>query len=88
MDHMQEHVQLTLDAQRNRIMRQSLVLTIGTFAFAAGTFITSLFGMNLPNPWESMPGGFEGWSALSMVTVTLVFTSIYSWVRFIRKIRL
>jgi len=51
-------VKAILDANRNSLMLLDLKFTIGTLAFAAGTFIAALYGMNLKNFIEESDLGF------------------------------
>ncbi|KAJ1918207.1 magnesium ion transporter [Mycoemilia scoparia] len=51
-------VNIILDAQRNSLLLLEIKLTIFTLSLSAGTFITSIFGMNLLNTYEGNPYGF------------------------------
>jgi magnesium transporter len=43
----EEHISMTLDAVRNRLLYINTLLTIASLCVATGSFIGSIFGMNL-----------------------------------------
>lgn len=45
IDVSEEYFRLTLDSQRNKIMKMNLLLTLGTFSTACGGVVTGVFGM-------------------------------------------
>ena len=44
----EEFVRMSLDGRRNALIRTELGLTIGTLSVSCGSFVASVFGMNLP----------------------------------------
>jgi magnesium transporter len=48
----QEQISMTLDAMRNKLLYINTLLSLASFCVATGSFIGSLFGMNLHNPFE------------------------------------
>ncbi|KAL3793332.1 hypothetical protein HJC23_003842 [Cyclotella cryptica] len=48
----QEQISMTLDAMRNKLLYINTLLSLASLCVATGSFIGSLFGMNLHNPFE------------------------------------
>ena len=48
----QEQISMTLDAMRNRLLYINTLLSLASLVVAIGSFIGSIFGMNLHNPFE------------------------------------
>ncbi|PVU93711.1 hypothetical protein BB559_003192 [Furculomyces boomerangus] len=64
-------VNIILDSQRNSLMLLEIRLTVLAVALGVGTFITSLFGMNLFSGFEEHPVAFY---SITLVTITLALT--------------
>jgi magnesium transporter len=60
-------VQIILDKQRNNLIMFDLKANLMTVAMTSGTFISSLFGMNLVSSIEKVPGIFYGVAGLSIL---------------------
>jgi magnesium transporter len=73
------YLKIRYDGQRNKIMRQTLLLSMATFSVGAGTAVSSVFGMNLLSGFEHHPQLFwavAGGVALSSGSVfALLFAS-------------
>jgi len=52
------YIQIHFDSQRNRLMRMSLVVSLGAVSTAATATGASLFGMNLTSGFEAHPLAF------------------------------
>lgn len=48
----QEQISMTLDAMRNKLLYINTLLSLAALCVAIGSFIGSIFGMNLHNPYE------------------------------------
>ena len=48
----QEQISMTLDAMRNKLLYINTLLSLASLVVAVGSFIGSIFGMNLHNPYE------------------------------------
>ncbi len=55
----QDMVAITLDANRNRMIRMNLNLTIGGISLAFATTVAGFFGMNIQHGFEHAEGAFE-----------------------------
>ena len=51
----QEQINMTLDALRNRLLFINTLLSLASFCVTIGSFIGSLFGMNITNPLQDQP---------------------------------
>ncbi|PVU94786.1 hypothetical protein BB561_002252 [Smittium simulii] len=65
-------VNIILDSQRNSLMMLDIRLAVLTVALAVGTFISSLFGMNLISGFEEHPLAFYITSAIALTLVCSV----------------
>ena len=63
----QDMVALTMDANRNRMIRMNLNLTIGGISLAFATTVAGFFGMNITSGYETMPYAFNGIVAGSLL---------------------
>jgi len=63
----QDMVALTMDANRNRMIRMNLNLTIGGISLAFATTVAGFFGMNITSGYETMPHAFNGIVAGSLL---------------------
>lgn len=63
----QDMVALTMDANRNRMIRMNLNLTIGGISLAFATTVAGFFGMNITSGFETMPYAFNGIVAGSLL---------------------
>lgn len=72
------YLKIRYDGQRNKIMRQTLVLSIGTFSMGTGTAVSSLFGMNLLSGLETHPHAFAAVASALCATSVGVFSLMYS----------
>jgi magnesium transporter len=52
----QEQISMTLDAQRNKLLYINTLLSLASLVVAIGSFIGSIFGMNVHNPYEDDSG--------------------------------
>jgi len=77
IDVTQEHVKISLDTQRNQIMRMNLVLTLGTFSTGCAGLISGAFGMNLTNYFEYAPYAFFIATGSMGVSMTAIFSAAY-----------
>ncbi|QNP97969.1 Mitochondrial inner membrane magnesium transporter LPE10 [Yarrowia lipolytica] len=69
----EEIVNIILDANRNALMHLDLKFQIGALGLAGGTFIASLYGMNLKNFIEESYWGFLGVTGVaSLLTVWII----------------
>lgn len=69
----EEIVNIILDANRNQLMHLDLKFQIGALGLAGGTFIASLYGMNLKNFIEESYWGFTGVTGIaSMLTLWII----------------
>ena len=50
----QEQISMTLDAMRNKLLYINTVVSLGSFVVGSGSFIGSLFGMNVVNPYQDL----------------------------------
>jgi hypothetical protein len=73
-------VELSLDAARNRILKLNMQIGMMSVAFASGSLIAAIFGMNLRNHFEIHPqafaytsGGIVLCAGLIYVTYTLYY---------------
>lgn len=48
----QEQISMTLDAMRNKLLYINTLLSLASLVVAIGSFIGSIFGMNVHNPYE------------------------------------
>ena len=55
----QELINQRLDAVRNRLLLANMIISVGSFVVAFGSFIGSIFGMNVTNPLEQDPSAFR-----------------------------
>lgn len=55
----QELINQRLDAVRNRLLLANMIISIGSFCVAIGSFIGSIFGMNVINHIEEDPNAFK-----------------------------
>ncbi|PVV01935.1 hypothetical protein BB560_003627 [Smittium megazygosporum] len=67
-------VNIILDSQRNSLMLLEIRLTVLAVALAFGTFICSLFGMNLLSGFEQHSFAFYLVTAISSVIIALVIS--------------
>ncbi len=51
-------IHIVLDKQRNNLILFDLKANLATLAITSGTFLTSIFGMNLMSSLETIPGAF------------------------------
>jgi len=66
-------VMLKLDSMRNYLLGVELIFSLAVISLATGTFVTGMFGMNLPSGLESAQGvfwGVAGATAISMSAAT------------------
>ncbi|KAL3807944.1 hypothetical protein ACHAXA_006822 [Cyclostephanos tholiformis] len=63
----QEQISMTLDALRNRLLFINTLLSLASLCVTIGSFIGSLFGMNITNPLQDMP---DSTNFLKVVWVT------------------
>ena len=69
----EEYVNLQLDSSRNRMMRHTLGLSVGTMAASLGGLVIGAFGMNLTTGVETHPWAFWGVAAFVPATMVGVF---------------
>jgi magnesium transporter len=69
----EEYVNLQLDSSRNRMMRHTLVLSVGTMATSLGGLVIGAFGMNLTTGFETHPWAFWGVAAFVPATMVGIF---------------
>lgn len=74
-------LKIRFDGQRNKIMRQTLVLSIGTFSMGCGTAVSSLFGMNLLSGLERHPHAFLAVAGAILASSAGIFALMYSGYR-------
>ena len=55
----QELINQRLDAVRNRLLLANMIISVGSLCVATGSFIGSLFGMNVINGLEEAEGVFN-----------------------------
>lgn len=48
----QEQISMTLDAMRNKLLYINTLLSLASLCVASGSFVGSIFGMNLENPYQ------------------------------------
>ena len=84
----EESVQSTLRVRRNQIMVLEAKIEVLMLAFATATLLAGLYGMNVPNHAEHVPGAFAGLVSISVVTI--IVGSFYGLkrLRSIYKLRL
>lgn len=70
-------LKIRYDGQRNKIMRQTLLLSIATFSMGCGTGVASLFGMNLLNHAELHPHMFALVSGSIVTLSATVFVALF-----------
>ncbi len=73
-------LKIRYDGQRNKIMRQTLLLSMATFSMGSGTIVSSIFGMNLLSGLEHHPMAFwlvSGGVGLSSLSVFGVLLASY-----------
>mmetsp|Transcript_30703 Transcript_30703/g.61500 ORF Transcript_30703/g.61500 Transcript_30703/m.61500 type:complete len:617 (+) Transcript_30703:1631-3481(+) len=76
----EEQINMTLDAIRNRLLYINTLLSVASLCVAMGSFIGSLFGMNLTNPLEDDGGAFMRvilWTVVSMVGLWAILSWIF-----------
>lgn len=54
----EEQINMTLDAIRNRLLYINTLLSVASLCVSIGSFVGSIFGMNLTNHLESKPNAF------------------------------
>ena len=75
------YLKIRYDGQRNKIMRQTLMLSLATFSMGCGTAVSSVFGMNLLSSLEGHPHMFW-WVAGGIATSSAsVFALLLSQAR-------
>lgn len=74
----EESVMLRLDTSRNQLLVADTVLSICSLAVAIGSFVGSIFGMNLHNYLEDGEWEFQAvtWSTVSFI-ILFIMTTIY-----------
>ena len=75
IDSTQELINQRLDAVRNRLLLANMLISVGSFCVALGSFIGSLFGMNVPVPMEGDPDAFFQIvlsTVLGMVSIVII----------------
>jgi len=77
----EEYFRLTLDSQRNKIMKMNLLLTLGTFSTACAGVVTGVFGMNLQNFLETSESAFLVTTGGLTIGMAASFASIYTYFR-------
>jgi len=70
----EEQISMTLDAIRNRLLYINTLLSVASLCVSLGSFIGSIFGMNLTNHLETQP------TAFIRVTVGTIVGMICMWV--------
>lgn len=68
----QEFVTLALSSYRNRMVKMNVRINIATLSMAFGMFMTSFYGMNVPNGFEENLYIFNMVTAASVVGGTLI----------------
>ena len=63
----QELINQRLDAVRNRLLLANMIISVGSLCITTGSFVGSLFGMNVTNGIENDPVAFK-----QIVTATCV----------------
>jgi magnesium transporter len=81
IDVSEEYFRLTLDSQRNKIMKMNLLLTLGTFSTACAGVVTGVFGMNLQNFLETSESAFLVTTGGLTISMAASFASIYTYFR-------
>ena len=77
----QELINQRLDAVRNRLLLANMIISIGSFCVAIGSFIGSIFGMNVKNYLEDDPDAFRQiviGTSLGMIGVVF-FVGLVLW---------
>lgn len=69
----EEQISMQLDAIRNRLLFINTLLSVASLCVAIGSFVGSIFGMNLTNHIEDHP------TAFTRVTVGIVVAMILAW---------
>ncbi|KAL9191354.1 hypothetical protein ACHAXT_001060 [Thalassiosira profunda] len=69
----EEQISMTLDAMRNRLLYINTLLSVASLCVALGSFVGSVFGMNLTNHLEQDPTAFV------QVTVGVVVAMTSLW---------
>ena len=72
------YLKIRYDGQRNKIMRQTLVLSMATFSMGCGTAASSLFGMNLMSGVEHHPHMFMWVTASIFSSSVAVFSLLFA----------
>lgn len=79
----QEQISMTLDAMRNRLLYINTLLSLATLVVAIGSFIGSIFGMNLHNPFEDDTDTniwflrVTIWTSVSVITLFFVLAFFF-----------
>ena len=82
MQSAEELVSLRLDTARNQLLVANTLFAILACAVAFGSYIASIFGMNLDNSrLESTPGLFAVIFSISFAAIALCFITIVLYLR-------
>ena len=77
----EEQISMTLDAIRNRLLYINTLLSVASLCVASGSFVGSLFGMNLINPLDESGTAFFSVTIGTCVAMALLWVTL-SWVFF------
>lgn len=81
------YLKIRYDSQRNKIMRQTLLLSLGTFSVGCGTVVSSVFGMNLLSSLEGHPSMFWWVTGGIVGSSSLLFGALWTQARRNRVLR-
>lgn len=76
-------VMLKLDSMRNYLLGVDLIFSLAVISLAVGTFVTGVFGMNLPSGFEDTRGLF--WSVASATGLSIFSSTTLGVLYFKRK---
>ena len=76
----QEMIAISLDANRNRMIRMNIYLSIVTMGCATSTTVAGYYGMNLINGMEESPSAFVNVVMLTSVLGVVIGTSCVSYI--------
>lgn len=79
---------IVLDKQRNNLILFDLKANLASVSIASGTFVTSIFGMNLMSQLEQIPGLFYIACGSTAIITALVYRATMKLLAMIRPGRL
>ena len=75
----EEQISMTLDAVRNRLLYINTLLSVASLCVAVGSFVGSIFGMNLTNHIEEEGTAFVR-VTIGVIVGMVILWGILSWV--------